>query len=200
MQARLTIEPGASATQDLVLAEAHGVIAGTVRDATGAPLAGVQVEAGEHLSSEGMTLGMGSHTTYSDAQGRYRLDGLAVAHYQVEVSAESRAGLVARPRSHALDLGPEQSVDELDFVLVPAIIVAGWIDPGTTPLAELEVSLRRADGEECEHRSPDVDGRFSIDGLDPQPYELVLLHAGEELTRVPVSASGAENLVLVAPR
>jgi hypothetical protein len=201
VQARIDMAAGAEVVQDLALAEPRCVLEGRVTDAGGAPLADVPVEAGEHLVAGSLTLGLGFTATRTDAQGRYRLEGLTPGRYRVEVSAEALAERAVRPEGRSLDLGPEESADGLDFVLVPAVVVTGWVDPGTTPLDELELSLRRAsDGEERVRLTPQPDGGFTFGGLYPEAYELVLSHAGREVARASVGPQGAQGIVLVVPR
>ena len=187
VQAQVDLGAGADVVQDLVLAEARCTLAGRVTDALGAPLADVPVEAGEHLVAGSLTLGLGFQATRTDAQGRYRLEGLPPGRYRGEVSAEALAERAVRPEGRSLDLAPEESAEGLDFVLLPAVVVTGWVDPGTTPLDELELSLRRAsDGEERVRLGPQADGSFTIGGLYPEPYDLVLERDGWELARVSV--------------
>ena len=140
-------------------------------------------------------------TARTDAQGRYRLEGLFAGRYQVEVSAEGLHASAVRPERRTLDLEPDEEIEGIEFVLVPAIAISGWVDPAALPLGELEVSLRgAADGEERVRLAPGADGTFSFGGLFPERYELVLLHQGLEMERVPVGPSGALGIVLAAPR
>ena len=86
---------------------------------------------------------------------------------------------------------------DVDFTLIPAVQISGWIDFGEEPLEGLEVVvIRRADGQAEARQKPDAQGRFHFEGLYPEAYEVVLKRAGHEYTRIPVTAAGAAGLVL----
>ncbi len=62
-----------------VLADVTGSILGTVRDSTGAVVAGANVVATDLDTNEG-------HSATSDALGNYRMLALPVGHYRVDAS------------------------------------------------------------------------------------------------------------------
>ncbi|HUX66662.1 MAG TPA: carboxypeptidase regulatory-like domain-containing protein [Terriglobales bacterium] len=98
-----------------LLGQSPGAVAGRVRDAGGAALAGVALRA--------LRLGApaGSATrALSDAQGRYRLAGLAPGRYQLRAA---KAGFLAQQRTLAVRAGATAG---LDWVLAAA-------RPGTAP-------------------------------------------------------------------
>lgn len=200
-QDSIEVAQGQSAELALTLSEGRGTIRGRVRDASGAPLAGITVEAGEHFHAGNMTVGIGSHRTATDAEGCYELKDLLASRYQVEIGGAPLNGRLARPSSLTIELGAGEQRDSADFEVVDAVEVSGWVDPGSLSLAELEVvALAASDGAERGRAAPQPDGSYSIGGLLPEPHHVALLHQGKELVRTAVGSLGATGVRLVAPR
>jgi hypothetical protein len=148
-----------------------------------------------------MTIGIGSHSTMTDAEGRYRLPGLVASRYQVQPSGPALRGKLAQPDSLTIELEPGQEHAGADFEIVDPIEISGWVDPGTLPLGELEVqAVWTSDGSHGQRATPQADGRFVVGGLYPQSHNLLLLHKGSEIARIPIGSAGATGVRLVAPR
>jgi RNA polymerase sigma-70 factor (ECF subfamily) len=200
-QGSIEVAQGQSAVLELTLSEERGSISGRVVGPSGAPLAGIQVEAGEHFQAANMTIGIGSHSALTDAEGRYRLSDLPASRYQVQLGGAPSRGSLWRPEFHSIELGAGEQRDSADFEVVYSVEVSGWVDPGTLPLAELEVkALRPHDGSEAASTHPDADGSFVLGPLYPDPHQVVLLRNGNEIARVPVGPAGASGVRLVAPQ
>lgn len=199
--AQVEIALGGRTTLELALAAASESIRGRVLDETGTGLAGVAVEAGEHFSTGSVTIGVGHHRATTDAEGRFALEGLAPGRYQVEVAAPASLGRAARPEHLRVDLQAGVQPERVEFSLVPAIAIGGWVDAGDRDPEGFEVSLLRgSDGEERVRLRPQKDGRFEFAGLFPEAWSVVLRLDGSELSRVDVGPAGAQGVVLAAPR
>ncbi len=194
------LQTGQTLELELTLSEARGSISGRALDASGAPLAQVQIEASELIHAPNMTLGFGTHSTMTDADGRYRFSDLLEGTYQIELRGVAQ-GQVVRPEVCQVGLAAGQHLEGQDFDLVQGSVISGWVDPGNLALSELEVQVVRvSDRAERGRSAPREDGGFTLGGLLPEPHEVVLLHRGDELARISIGAAGASDVRLVAPR
>jgi RNA polymerase sigma factor (sigma-70 family) len=194
------LQIGQTLELELTLSEARGSISGRALDASGAPLAQVQLEASELIHAPNMTLGFGTHSTLTDADGHYRFSDLLEGTYQIELRGVPQ-GQVVRPEMCQVGLGAGQDLEGQDFEVLQGIVISGWVDPGNLGLSALEVQVVRvSDGAERGRCAPREDGGFTLAGLLPEPHEVVLLHRGNELARTSIGATGASNVRLVAPR
>jgi hypothetical protein len=199
--ANVEVLGGETSEVELTLDEARGSIAGRLLNSSGAPLAGVVIEAGEHFQAGNMTVGVGSQSTTTDADGRYAFSALLASRYQVQPGGTSLRGKLARPDSLTIDLASGQEHAGADFEIVDAVEISGWVDPGTLPLGELEVqAVWASDGSHGQRVTPQADGKFVVSGLYPEAHNLLLVHNGSEVARVPIGSAGASGVRLVAPR
>ncbi|MBE2197986.1 MAG: DUF11 domain-containing protein [Anaerolinea sp.] len=151
-----------------------GVITGQVLDdATGLPLANVQVHASEYDTG---WYGAGSST---DASGVYTITGLIAADYRV--SANPPVGYARQYYNHQLyhHLADRVSVvtgvaiTDINFDLLPGGAITGTVyaEDGVTPLANVHVDVEHGGFGTC----TDEYGRYHINGL---PYGDYKVHAG----------------------
>lgn len=145
----------------LVLPEAASA-SGTVRDATTrAAIAGALVSVHGYLAT-----GSGGVTTATDAEGRWRVDGLPFESARVVARA---AGYVRE--SGAVPQTPLRAgaAVTVDLTLRRGATVAGVIRGGGAPVARARVTVAWAGDAYAERASAatGADGRFSVDGVPP---------------------------------
>lgn len=182
------LERKADATEVELELAAGAVVEGTVRDAAGAPIAEVQVNAsGRGAKAKGST----------DAQGRFRLT-VPAGRYWVEASAKGYLPPVPSTGAEAVEnRGRELAAGEravFDFVLEKGVTVRGSAADGAgNALAEVELELSQSDlevtaagaspargrkwspGSRASGRSEE-DGTFALEGLRPGKYVLTATH------------------------
>lgn len=176
----LTIPEVAEFQVDLALPS--GAIRGTVRDASGRPLADVEVElARDHVTSVLVMGGMPSETT--DANGRYAFDELHAGTYTVAAGgspAEMFGGSGTEAHGRALRAGlavdGEKALENVDFVLGGPGSIAGVLrDAHGAPVSGAVVFARDASGE-LVHRlsgvTSDAAGKFKYPNLAEGRYTL----------------------------
>lgn len=165
---------GKTPRRDVVLKVIVGAqLVGTVVDATGAPVAGASVLAGQSTESV--------YDAATDANGRFELLGIAAGEYDVLARTGGDASPVMRVKV-ALD-------ERIDVRLVtqPASIAGVVVDPKGVPVAEAQVSAMptavltpAAFG----HDTSDSQGRFDLGGLAPGEYKVGATHAEQEDERL----------------
>jgi protocatechuate 3,4-dioxygenase beta subunit len=171
------VEPGAPLSFAL---SASGTIEGRVRDAaTGAAVPGARVEAWEAKSKARPTswdAGTGRIRTRSDAQGRFRLEGLARGLHTISASARG-FGNAQKER-----VAPGAQVD---LYLFAGGTLAGTVRDGRgQPVAEVQVRLDGdPDSVRFAHSAPtvsietsDAQGRFEFVGLEAGSYRASAHH------------------------
>jgi large repetitive protein len=155
-----------------------GFIEGIVRDGgSGAPAPGVTVEARTDQVSNlfggavSWEPGAGVVRAAADAQGRFRIDGLAPGLHTVTARAH---GMAAQRRGVALG-------KRIELYLFPGGGVAGTVSgPEGKPVAGATVLVESAlpfGGRPADLTSTDARGRFEFLGMDPGAYRLVARHA-----------------------
>ncbi len=154
---------------DIVLSP-HSVLLGTVIGADDRPRQGLRVRA--------LGLNGGSAEATTDAQGAYRLTGLAAGNYFLEVKggpADVYPTLVitlGKGEERRADFGPAEGARLVvtvtrDALPVPDAEVRLWSRAGTFG----DVGLALADVR-TETRHTDRDGRAEFEGLVPGPYDV----------------------------
>lgn len=173
--------------------EKGSVIVGRVSDASGAPIAGAEVN-GLTRPAEG---GFRSRTTITDDDGNYELAGLLPAPASMEVSAR---GFVKAAREEVPTDGAPA-----DFTLVEqGTLIGRVVDADGTAMTQFAIApLRESDPDDVDRRRSgsapeafeDPEGAFRIGELEPASYTLrvyagdhaatslagIVLDAGEEL-------------------
>ncbi|MBL8899961.1 MAG: carboxypeptidase regulatory-like domain-containing protein [Planctomycetes bacterium] len=125
-------------------------VEGLVRDSAGLPLAGVEVSCRAAAWEDGRIDPLAQRTTVTDAVGAYRISGLRFgARYQLGFAREHYFS-AAEP-----DLLEVRRDEKLDHVLTEHATLAGTVQEGGVPLAEVEVELRGFGVEKS-----DASGRF----------------------------------------
>jgi protocatechuate 3,4-dioxygenase beta subunit len=165
------VRPGAGLQVSL---RRGAAIEGTVRDAaTGAPLPGAVVEARDdrYRMMPVWEPGVGHVSTTADAEGRFRLDGLAEGLHSVSARLRgySRGGRNNVPTGRRVDI-----------VLLPGSSLSGTVrDAQGRPVANAVVRVdggdRRA-GPTGPVVGTDADGRFEVTGLGAGEHRVVARH------------------------
>ena len=114
----------------IVAAQTTGAIEGTVRDATGAPVAGARVE---------ITVGGRVRTVGSDSVGHYRLDGLPAGTYRV---VATHVGLA--PATLHATVADAAAPVPLDLTLGSVVTAESVSVTGIAPGASLDTPTRSA--------------------------------------------------------
>jgi large repetitive protein len=156
---RKDVVPGAALAFDL---RTGGAIEGTVRDGdSGEPAAGLRVTASQQRTTPAADVpDAGRVVTRTDANGRFKLQGLADAPHLVSASGRGRSAHLRRP---------VRPGSRADLVVFPSGSVSGTVlgvDGKPVPGATVG---RSADGFE----SVDDRGAFELNGLRPGRYDIV---------------------------
>jgi len=116
---------------------------------------------GSMMSSDG-----GGEQAISDADGRFRIEGLAPGRYKPSASALARTG-VAR---ESVLLGLGQTSEEVLIEVHPAVVVSGRLLAGGKPCSEGSVSLNDPATERSAGAATDSDGRVVLRAVLPGKY------------------------------
>ncbi|MBI1849153.1 MAG: carboxypeptidase regulatory-like domain-containing protein [Planctomycetes bacterium] len=162
----VVVEEGATPTPlEIVLAAGH-FVAGRVTDAGGAPVSGATIRAHPEGSN-----GFLDRAKDTDAQGRFRIEGLSETKVDLNLRAE---GWVSQSKSSV-----EVDHDDVDFVLVAKGTIRGRvIGPDGAPVANARVwahAKDQAPSDAGPARSSD-DGTFEL-SVRPAAYVLFADHA-----------------------
>ncbi len=157
----------------------QGVIEGEVREASGAPVAGVTVKAAEEKASLGMQPLEESGTT--DEAGRYRITGLGTGLY--DLSARSPDHRPVRVAGVAVTAG---RTTRRDLVLEPGLSITGTIrDRRGAPVAGARVTAAPTGGVPGMRALLGVvtvesgaDGRYRLGGLPEGNLDLTVRKEG----------------------
>jgi hypothetical protein len=161
---RKDVAPGTSLTFDLA---AGGAIEGTVRDGdTGQPAANLRVVASQAGAfSVPDVAESGRVVTRTDANGRFKLQGLANGVYHVSASGRGRG---------ATGRGSVRVGSRVDLVVFPAGSISGTVlGADGRPLAGATVSPAARPWGWGSVEPVDERGRFELNGLTPGVYDVV---------------------------
>lgn len=168
---------------ELTLREA-AVLEGRVFGQDGTPVIGAEI--GPHRPVQPGEVRIQAPLALSDADGRYRIGGLAPGHLSLSASHGVFGQTVQE-----LDLQPGENA--LDFRLQGGQAVSGRVlDPSGSPASGARVWMRAGTGAVPEVLS-EADGAFRFEGISPGSYWLEAVKDGEGRTRqpVPLQVSGA---------
>lgn len=152
-------------------------VVGRVVDATtGDPVPGAQVH-----SNAGAVPALASFqntatyvTTRADADGRFRLSGLAPGRYKPRAITEGAAGTAAR----SLRVGLGERVEGIRISVVPAPSIQGRVafdEPGSACRATpAQVSLFNSRNGLPQHRMADAEGTVRFEGVVPDTYTVAI--------------------------
>lgn len=176
---------------DHVALNAPAAIAGRVRFGDGRPAAGVRIEVSPPWDSDAA---YSDREAVTDAEGRFRIEGLApIAHYVlVESTAEGLP--IAEVRMDAV-AAPNAAVE---IVVEAARTIEGRVvDARGRPVTGVEV--RGEMGDSALTTETDEDGAFRLVGALAGKYDLVASRDGLHVDgRVPGVAAGTKDLVVRA--
>lgn len=135
-------------------------LAGVVVDPAGAPLEGVRVRA---ESDEERAGGERHGRAVTDAEGRFRIEGLHDGEFEIEASRRGRSRVLGAATSGSAGLR---------LVMPEAATARGRVLGGDAPLSDADV---RAAGGDASPVGPD--GTFEVSDLEPgQRFTLTILH------------------------
>ena len=168
---------------DLVL-PAGAAVEGRVLSPEGRPVAEAVVAVNE--ASRGRSVYFSPLRTAADADGHYRIDGIAPGPHTLEVRADGF-------RRTRRDVDAKGETGGIDFQLDRGLEVSGRvIDAAGAPVAGAGVELRGAEHDSRAAESGE-DGAFRIAGLEDGPYTLqaFLRDTGRESGETAVTVAGA---------
>ena len=187
---------------ELELRAPKGSARGRVLDSAGDPVAGARVGIRFRLRSGAMTIGIDGTETTTDAGGYYVFEELPAGAYGISVQP-GLDSLASQPEAHKFDMEPAQSLEELDFVVGPAIAFAGVVAiTGEGSPRELVVRLVPTDDARRDRDAPEVrlgdDGGFRFDGVLAGRYVLELRRGETTIDSQPLGPSADERIFLRA--
>ncbi|HEX6882980.1 MAG TPA: sigma-70 family RNA polymerase sigma factor [Planctomycetota bacterium] len=178
---------GTSASVTLTLPGAGGALEGTVRDGSGAGLAGAQVLVGDE--HEMALRGPAPQRAIADENGHFRIDGIAEGSVPVCVRAPGHAP----HRGEATIVAGQSS--PLDVTLAAGATLEGTAtDAGGVPLARVEIFTGRGGFGE-RFAITQADGSFRMHSLPAGELTLVARHEGAGSATA--TLTGAPGAVLV---
>jgi hypothetical protein len=155
-----------------------GGIQGRVLDPQGAAVAGAKVTL---INAAGSKVG----ETRSDQNGNFVLAGIAPGVYHVTAEDSSHAAMVA---SVSVTSGQQQITLQLGLGLTQ--LSGTVVDTSGAVIAGATVQVRSADNTVQRLTQSDSNGFFSISGLPPGDYRLVVSNSGFEIKEMPVTIGG----------
>lgn len=204
---KVEVPEGEQVTRDVVVPEI--VIAGIVLDAdTGEPLGQAMVAAMEHEEGRPDSMSPMVGSAFSDAEGRYELQGLAEGEYKIVFSRDGYGAEILGP----MTLDDYEQEDGLNVSLIPASkckvvvttengdpIEGAWVMAMSIPGAFMGglSTQTDADGEAVLTGFPEGSHEVGViaGGLAPRVVEGVMV-GGEEETRVVVKLSRGASLTV----
>ncbi len=150
-----------------------GAISGTVTDAAGNPRGGVPVEA---LDADGA----GNFAITDAFDGSYTIGGLPAGSYTVEFKgfmlgmvSEYYDDVTSAADATWIDVEPGQTVEGIDAELAVTGDISGTVtDPDGEPVEGVTVVVRNLQYGFVNSAETDVDGAYTVTGLDPGDYKV----------------------------
>ncbi|HYT26219.1 MAG TPA: carboxypeptidase regulatory-like domain-containing protein, partial [Actinomycetota bacterium] len=184
-----------SATSQVSIADGQVDLEADITFETGFTLSGTVTRAGQAVADATVSAGLqGGGGRMASARtndsGAYRLDGLLQGSYSVTAAAAN-----GRPQRQTATISDDTT---LDFVLPSARLAGVVIEAGSQqplPDATVQAAPQDAAGPAGRGAATDSNGRFSIDGLEPQPYVVSARKVGyqvESKTVTPAEDGGGD--------
>ncbi|MBW9094297.1 carboxypeptidase regulatory-like domain-containing protein [Microbacterium jejuense] len=171
----VSVAGGATTTVDGELA-IGATLTGVVTDEAGNPVSDVRVWA-HPVEGEGFAIGGGS-----GSDGTYRIPGLPSGDYRVEFDTSATAASVvgewwndAKTEADASVVSVTEGtvVEGISAQLAEGAELSGVVRDGQgTPMASVQVSLRDPAGQWVRYTHTDMDGSYTIRGVDAGSYRL----------------------------
>jgi len=184
---RRDVTVGAGSAIVELMAKPAAVVAGTVKDASGKPVADATVGDGDE------------HTTKTAADGTYRLGGLGEGEIRLRANAPGLALTDNAAVEVKLAVGKTVTAD---FTLQAAgslKITVTMADPAATLPGEVQVELNHSGrGGHDEQTVPLKDGIAVVADLGPGGYQLQVKAKGTGMARVPVTITSGQELAIAA--
>jgi hypothetical protein len=127
-----------------------------------------------------------AYRAVTDADGDYRISGLAPGHYRMSGGGNGEGWLPWR--SHVITLGSGRDV-QVDGVLRRGARVHGILTSGGRPVPSVDVLLRRRGGDVVAAATTDSSGRYRLSGQRPGDYRVGILYDGSDYQRHGVSVT-----------
>jgi hypothetical protein len=212
-------------TKDLAIKLApQGIISGRVLDEDGDPVPAAQIELLRRHYQDGVRRLLPMTTGQVQADGAFAIGDIDPGWYYVRavprnLSSELRPNQLLAPEyfpsganvatAHPVKIGVGTHLEEINFRLprVRAFRVSGSIDPRSTPLKNLALTMTRDDGTTGNFTGV-ADGRFEFSGLTPGTYLIDAMNTSgknaaqvERIIKVTVRDQDVDNVVVeVHPR
>ncbi len=170
----VTVTAGVTTPEIDAVLQRGASVSGTVTDAAGVPLGGVQVRADTATAS-------GVREAWTDTGGRYRLPGLAPGTYKIVFAGTGTGDGRYIPQYYgaasygAATLTVAAGVDltGVDAHLQLAGRITGDVtDLGGTPVAGIQVEALDATGDIVSWTTSDVDGHYAVGSLPAGSYRV----------------------------
>ena len=187
-----------SATSQVSIADGQTDAEANIAFETGFTLSGAVTRAGQAVADATVSAGLQGGggrmaSARTDDAGAYRLEGLLQGTYSVTAAAAN-----GRPQRQTATLSDDTT---LDFVLPSARVAGVVIESGSQqplPDATVQATPQDATGPPGRGAATDSNGRFSIDGLEPQVYVVSARKPGYQVESKSVTPSdtGGDDVVL----
>lgn len=173
-------------------ADAETVVEGRVLDASGRPRAGETVVLRYDLRFGSLAIGLDKEEQETDADGRYRFEGLREGKHRVEVKGCSE------PSETGFQLKLGEARRGVDFVVGECMTISGQVAGLEGSEGSFKLRLTERGSEEAvRERGPEEDGSFEFENILQGTYELQLIRDDEEIDAVLVSPVSHTSLQLV---
>jgi RNA polymerase sigma factor (sigma-70 family) len=187
--------PGANPVR-MVLSEPRAAIGGSVRGEDGNAVAGVEVELTLQLEVEGLRMSLDSRRVTTDATGRYLFAALPASQFEIAPRTAADGGLLcARPGSSTLEVEPSEQRTDVDFTVLPGMVVRGTVTTSGFPREQIELRLCDRDGRIVAATNVD-EGEFDLGVVPTAEYELRLTREDRVVLRRVVAVEGGDGLTL----